>query len=186
MQTGKVRQTVIAGLVVLSLILPASVAVAADGLDRTILPILKPKYQPITELDARKVKAPPRFEVKAPEGAPNVVIVLIDDIGFGHMGTFGGAIQAPTLERLAQNGLRYNQFHTTALCSPTRMALLTGRNHHSTNTGSVMEIATGFPGNQGVRPRSVAPLPETLAWQITLGVVPPGARLAPKPKAIKD
>ena len=137
-------------------------ASAQQDLDRTVLPIPDPEYPPITELDARNAEAPPPFEVKAPEGAPNVVIVLIDDIGFGTAGTFGGAIRTPTLDRLAENGLRYNQFHTTALCSPTRMALLTGRNHHSANTGSVMEVATGFPGNNGVRPQSVAPFAEML------------------------
>ncbi|MEW6584678.1 MAG: arylsulfatase [Nitrospirota bacterium] len=131
-------------------------------LDRTVLPVAEPEYPPITEIDARKATPPPRFEVKATKGAPNVVIVLIDDMGFGHMSTFGGAIQSPTLERLAQNGLRYNQFHTTALCSPTRMALLTGRNHHVNNAGAIMELATAFPGNTGVRPNSVAPLAETL------------------------
>ncbi len=138
-------------------------AVAQTGqLDRTVLPIPEPVYPPITELDARNVEAPPRFEVNAPDGAPNVVIVLIDDIGFGAAGMFGGAIQTPTLDRLARGGVRYNQFHTTALCSPTRMAILTGRNHHSANAGSVMEVATGFPGNQGRRPQSVAPFAEML------------------------
>jgi arylsulfatase len=131
-------------------------------LDRTVLPIPEPKVQPITELDARKATPPPRFEVKAPTGAPNVVIVLIDDIGFGHASTFGGAIPMPTLQRLADDGLRYNQFHTTALCSPTRTALLTGRNHHSNNAGAIMELATAFPGNTGVRPASVAPMAEML------------------------
>jgi arylsulfatase len=133
-----------------------------DKLDRTVLPIPEPKYPPIKELDARKVKAPPRFEVRAPKGAPNVVIVLIDDLGFGHPSTFGGGVAMPTLDRLAAGGLRYNQFHTTALCSPTRVALKYGRNHHSANAGSVMEIATGFPGNQGRIPNSVAPLAEML------------------------
>jgi arylsulfatase len=143
--------------------LGTSVGVAQrTQIDRTTLPIQAPKHKPITELDARKAKAPPRFEVKAPEGAPNVVIVLIDDIGFGAATGFGGGIRTPTLDRLAKGGLRYNQFHTTALCSPTRMALLTGRNHHSANTGSVMEVATAFPGNAGVRPRSVEPLAEML------------------------
>ena len=131
-------------------------------LDRTTLPIPAPQYDPITELDARKAKAPPPFKVKAPKDAPNVVIVLIDDIGFGAATAFGGHIRTPTLERLAEGGLSYNQFHTTALCSPTRMALLTGRNHHTANTGSVMEVATAFPGNRGVRPRSVEPLAEML------------------------
>jgi arylsulfatase len=135
----------------------------ADGdVDRTILPIVPPKYEPITELDARKAKAPPPFEVKAPEGAPNVVIVLIDDIGFGATETFGGVIETPTLSRLAEEGLRFNQFHTTALCSPTRASLKSGRNHHATNVGSVMEIATGFPGNQGQIPPDVIPVAEIL------------------------
>ncbi|HKQ83949.1 MAG TPA: arylsulfatase [Steroidobacteraceae bacterium] len=117
---------------------------------------------PITVLDARETQAPPRFEVKAPEGAPNVVIVLIDDIGFGHSSAFGGPIRMPTLERLASQGLKYNRFHTTALCSPTRVALLTGQNHHANNAGAIMELATGFPGNTGVRPQSITPLAEIL------------------------
>ena len=140
--------------------LPASQA--AEALDRTVLPIAEPVYPPITELDARNAKAPPRFEVKAPEGAPNVVIVLIDDMGFGQPSTFGGGVAMPTLDRLAADGLRYNQFHTTALCSPTRIALKYGRNHHNANGGSVTEIATAFPGNQARVPNSVAPLAEML------------------------
>ena len=130
--------------------------------DRTVLPVPDPEFPKITELDARNAEAPPPFSVKAPEGAPNVVIVLIDDIGFGAAASFGGTIQTPTLERLASDGLRYNQFHTTALCSPTRMAILTGRNHHSANAGSVMEVATAFQGNRGQRPLSVAPVTEML------------------------
>jgi len=139
-----------------------SPAPAPAPVDRTVLPIPEPVYPRITELDARKAKAPPRFEVKAPQGAPNVVIVLIDDMGFGAPSTFGGGISMPTLDRLAEGGLRYNHFHTTALCSPTRMALLTGRNHHTTNTGAIEELATAFPGNTGIRPESVAPLAEML------------------------
>jgi arylsulfatase A-like enzyme len=131
-------------------------------IDRTVLPVAEPDPPVITELDVRKVKTPPRFEVKAPKGAPNVLIVLIDDMGFGHSSAFGGPIHMPTLERLAQGGLRYNQFHTTALCSPTRSALLTGRNHHMGNMGSITETATGFPGQTGQRPNSVAPLAEML------------------------
>jgi arylsulfatase len=131
-------------------------------MDRTVLPVAEPSYPAITELDARTATPPPRFEVRAPEGAPNVVIVLIDDLGFGATSAFGGPIHTPTLDRLAEGGLRYNRFHTTALCSPTRMALLTGRNHHVTNTGAVMEVATAFPGNTGVRPNNVAPLAEML------------------------
>ncbi len=135
---------------------------AQQALDRTVLPVPDPVFPKITELDARNAKAPPAFSVNAPDGAPNVVIVLIDDIGFGAADGFGGAIQTPTLNRLAEEGLRFNQFHTTALCSPTRMSILTGRNHHSANTGSVMEVATAFQGNRGQRPLSVAPLAEML------------------------
>jgi arylsulfatase A-like enzyme len=132
------------------------------GLDRTVLPIHEPAVTGIKELDARNATPPPRFGVEAPEGAPNVVIVLIDDIGFGASSAFGGPIHMPTLEKMAGNGLRYNRFHTTALCSPTRVALLTGRNHHVNNAGAIMELATGFPGNTGIRPQSVTPLAQIL------------------------
>src|SRR5207344_1777298 len=99
----------------------------------------EPKPPTYKELDARNAKPPPRFEVKAPAGAPNVVIVLVDDIGFGGPSTFGGPIPTPTFDKLAKSGLRYNNFHTTALCSPTRIALKCGRNHHTANAGSIME-----------------------------------------------
>jgi len=145
-----------------TLLFLCTTAFAQRQLDRTNLPIQEPKPPTYSELDARNAKAPPRFEVTAPKGAPNVVIVLIDDIGFGGPSTFGGPLQTPTLDRLAQGGLRYNNFHTTALCSPTRMALKTGRNHHQANTGSIMETATAFPGNTGAVPNSVAPLAEML------------------------
>jgi arylsulfatase len=114
--------------------------------------------------DVRNATPPPRFEVKAPAGAPNVLIVLIDDMGFGQSSAFGGPINMPTAERLANNGLRYNHFHTTALSSPTRAALLSGRNHHMNNTGSIMETSTTFPGNTGQRPESVAPLAMMLRY----------------------
>jgi arylsulfatase A-like enzyme len=137
-------------------------AQAADKLDRTVLPIVEPKRPVITEFDARKATAPPRFEVKAPAGAPNVLLVMLDDMGFGMSGAFGGPIHMPTVDRLADNGLRYNHFHTTALCSPTRAALLSGRNHHMNNMGAITEISTAFPGNTGSRPNNVAPLAEML------------------------
>jgi arylsulfatase A-like enzyme len=130
--------------------------------DRTRLPIAEPDYPHSTVLDARNAKAPPHFEVKAPVGAPNVIIVLIDDMGFGMPSAFGGPIHMPTVDRLANEGLRYNQFHTTALCSPSRTALLSGRNHHMNNMGSITETATAFPGNTGQRPNNVAPLAEML------------------------
>lgn len=138
---------------------PAQVVLPTD---RTVLPIPEPQYPHSTVVDARNATPPPRFEVKAPANAPNVLIVLIDDMGFGQSSAFGGPIHMPTVERLANNGLRYNEFHTTALCSPTRAALLTGRNHHMNNMGSITEAATGFPGQTGQRPNSVAPLAEML------------------------
>lgn len=133
-----------------------------EATNRQMLPVVEPKVVPITEIDARKATAPTRFEVRAPHGAPNVVIVLIDDMGFGQPSAFGGPVNMPTADRLARNGLRYNRFHTTALCAPTRMALLTGRNHHSCNMGSVTETATAFPGQTAVRPQNIAPLAEVL------------------------
>lgn len=140
----------------------ASTPRASESLDRTVLPIPEPKLAPITELDARKAKAPARFEVRAPAKAPNVLIILIDDMGFGQSSAFGGPVQMPTVERLAKGGLKYNKFHTTALCSPTRAALLSGRNHHVNNMGSVTETATAFPGQTGQRPNNVTPVAEML------------------------
>lgn len=130
--------------------------------DRTVLPLPEPQYPHSKVLDARNASPPPRFEVKAPQGAPNVLIVLIDDMGFGQSSAFGGPVHMPTVEKLANEGLRYNQFHTTALCSPTRAALLTGRNHHMNNMGSITETATAFPGQTGQRPNNVAPLAQML------------------------
>ena len=139
-----------------------TVARAAEGLDRTVLPIKGPKPPLYKELDARDATPPPRFEVKAPEGAPNVLIVLIDDMGFGQSSVFGGPVHMPTVEKLANEGLRFNQFHTTALCSPTRTALLSGRNHHMNNMGGITEVATAFPGNTGQRPDNIASIAEML------------------------
>jgi arylsulfatase len=130
--------------------------------DRSVLPIPEPQYPHSTIVDARDATPPPRFEVKAPSGAPNVLIVLLDDIGFGQSSAFGGPIRMPTVEGLANEGLRYNEFHTTALCSPTRSALLSGRNHHMNNFGSIAETATTFPGQTGKRPNSVASVAEML------------------------
>jgi arylsulfatase len=153
-----------AGTVAAALLAAAVLGSVSEGapLDRTVLPVPEPKVSPITVLDVRRATAPPRFEVKAPAGAPNVVLVLVDDMGFGQPSTFGGGIAMPTLDRLAREGLRYNNLHTSALCSPTRAALLTGRNHHTNNTGAVQDVATAFPGQTGKRPASVAPLAEIL------------------------
>src|ERR1700727_290601 len=130
--------------------------------DRTVLPIPEPEYPHSTVFDARNATPPPRFEVKAPPNAPNVLIVLIDDMGFGQSSAFGGPVHMPTVEGLANSGLRYNEFHTTALCSPTRSALLTGRNHHMNNFGSIAETGMTFPGYNGQRPHAVATIAEML------------------------
>ena len=111
-------------------------AVAADGIDRTILPIKEPLAQTTQELDVRNAKMPSHFEVRAPEGAPNVILVLVDDLGFAGTSTFGGPVNTPTFDKIASEGLYYNNFHTTAVCSPTRAALKSGRNHHVNNMGS--------------------------------------------------
>lgn len=107
---------------------------------------------------------PPQFPqpVQAPPGAPNVVLILLDDTGFGQYATFGGGIPSPTIQRIADEGLRYNRFHTTALCSPTRAALLTGRNHHSVSSGVITETATGYDGYTGIIPKSAGTIGEVL------------------------
>ncbi|MCA0921425.1 arylsulfatase [Pseudooceanicola nanhaiensis] len=135
---------------------------AAFAQDRTRLPMTSPDVPKYTELDARDAEAPPPWSIEAPEGAPNVVLVLIDDMGFGHSSTFGGPIPMETADALAEEGLRFTRFHTTALCSPTRASLLTGRNHHSNNMGSITESATAFPGNTGIIPESSATIAEVL------------------------
>ena len=137
-------------------------SLAADSFDRSILPVQQPQRPLIEETDARNAKTPERFHVTAPKGAPNVLVILLDDLGFGATSSFGGPIATPTLDRLAQGGLRYNHFHTTALCSPTRTALKAGRNHHTCNMGFITEMATGFPGATGEIPNAVAPLAEML------------------------
>jgi arylsulfatase A-like enzyme len=106
--------------------------------------------------DARDSKAAFPVTRSAPEGAPNVVLILLDDVGFGATSTFGGPVPTPALDKLAQSGLRYNQWHTTALCSPTRAALITGRNHHEAGFGVISEIATGFPGYDAIIPDTAA------------------------------
>jgi arylsulfatase len=101
---------------------------------------------------------PPR----ARDGAPNVLVFLLDDVGFAQLGCFGSDIATPTFDRLAAGGLRYRDFHTTAICSPTRACLLTGRNHHSNGVGIIQEMATGFPGYNGMVPRENGFLSEVL------------------------
>jgi arylsulfatase len=111
----------------------------------------------LAESNPRRLEGRP-----APEGAPNVVLVMLDDVGFGSCGTFGGPVSTPTLDRVAAQGLRYNQFHTTALCSPTRAALLTGRNHHAAHMGGITEIANSFPGYDSAIPAEAATIAQVL------------------------
>jgi arylsulfatase A-like enzyme len=131
---------------------------------RSILPIPDRPHVGLTTFDAKDPDSsfPPIEPIRPPAGAPNVIIVLIDDAGFGASSAFGGPCETPVAERLAATGLRYNRFHTTALCSPTRQALLTGRNHHAVGMGGITEIATSAPGYSSLRPNSAAPLAETL------------------------
>jgi len=128
------------------------------------LPIPDPQWVGVTTYDAKDpdTKFPPIEPVRPPEGAPNVLIVLLDDVGFGASSAFGGPCNTPNFERLAENGLKYTRFHTTALCSPTRAALLGGRNHHSVGMGGITEIATSAPGYNSMRPRNMAPIAEIL------------------------
>jgi arylsulfatase A-like enzyme len=144
---------------------PQTEATAMSDINRTILPIPESVDRRATPVDMRDAdqayQVPP--EVRAPEGAPNVLLVLVDDVGFGATSSFGGPCHTPTTERLAQTGLRYTRFHTTALCASTRTALLTGRNHHSCNMGAIPELGTLVPGNTGVRPRSTATVARTLS-----------------------
>ncbi|WP_407939131.1 arylsulfatase [Mycolicibacterium austroafricanum] len=138
--------------------------VGSDAVRRDILPIPDPQHVGLTTYDAKDPDTtyPPITPLRPPQGAPNVLIVLLDDVGFGASSAFGGPCATPTAERLAANGLKLNRFHTTALCSPTRQALLTGRNHHSVGMGGVTEIATSAPGYSSIRPKDKAPVAETL------------------------
>ena len=139
-------------------------AQAAPPVLRETLPIPDSQHVGLTTYDAKdpNTKYPPITMLRPPAGAPNVLLVMIDDVGFGASSAFGGPCNTPVADRLAAGGLKLNRFHTTALCSPTRQALLTGRNHHSVGMGAITEMATSAPGNSSVRPKNKAPFPETL------------------------
>ena len=132
--------------------------------DRAHLPIRRPPFAGIANrtLDGSQPDWNLISHPTAPADAPNVLLVLIDDAGFGNPSTFGGPIQTPNYTRMAEGGLRYNRFHVTAICSPTRAALLTGRNSHAVGFGSIGEFAGGFPGYSATLPRDCAPLPRIL------------------------
>jgi arylsulfatase len=136
----------------------------SDPISRDVLPIPDRPYEGELPLDAKDPEAtfPPIQPLQPPAGAPNVLVVLLDDVGFAASSAFGGPCATPTAERLAENGLKYNRFHTTALCAPTRAALLSGRNHHTVGMGVITELATSAPGYNSSRPNTCAPLAQTL------------------------
>jgi arylsulfatase A-like enzyme len=135
-----------------------------EQMQREVLPIPDRSPVNLTTYDAKDpdTSFPPIKPLRPPEGAPNVLVVLLDDVGFGASRTFGGPANTPALDRLAENGLRYTRFHTTSLCAPTRAALLSGRNHHTVGMGVIGELATSAPGYSSMRPNTCAPLAEVL------------------------
>src|SRR6476659_3884587 len=135
-----------------------------DTRHRTALPIPDHPRTGLITYDAKDpdTKYPPIEQLRPPKGAPNVIVILLDDVGFGASSAFGGPCKTPNAVRLAATGLKYNRFHTTALCSPARQALLTGRNHLSVAVGATTEIASGSPGYCSILPKSKAPLARTL------------------------
>jgi arylsulfatase A-like enzyme len=135
-----------------------------DNIQRTVLPIPDRARTGLVTYDAKDpdTKFPPITQLRPPKGAPNVLVILIDDAGFGSSSAFGGPCYTPNAERLAAGGLKYNRFHTTALCSPTRQACLTGRNHHTVGMGGITEIATSAPGYNSVLPNTCSPIARTL------------------------
>lgn len=130
--------------------------------DRNVLPRPDQPFQGIARQTLEGSVAGFTQPVKAPVGAPNILLVLIDDAGFGNPSTFGGPVATPTLDKLAAEGIRYNRFHVTALCSPTRAALLSGRNHHAVGFGSVSELSGGWPGYSTNWPKSAASIAQIL------------------------
>jgi arylsulfatase A-like enzyme len=140
----------------------ASMILSTAAVAQDVLPRPESPFKGHMGRKAKESKTDFPKEVAAPKSAPNILVILTDDVGFGASSTFGGPIPTPTMDRLAKQGLRFNNFHTTALCSPTRAALLTGRNHHSNATGAIMEMGTGFPGYNSLMPKSSGTFAEVL------------------------
>ncbi len=140
----------------------AAAKVDAPPSGGTVLPIPPAPFHGTINLRAKDSKSDFPQPVQAPKGAPNILLVLLDDVGYGATSTFGGPCNTPNFTKLAERGLKYNHFHTTALCSPTRAALITGRNHHSVHTGVIMEAGTGFPGYDSVMQKDTATVAEVL------------------------
>lgn len=144
------------------LIVGANAAQAQDWPDRSNLPVLLAPFEGTIGKTYQDSEADWQEPVAAPEGAPNIIVILLDDVGFGQTSTFGGLIPTPALDQLAEEGLRFTRFHTTAICGPSRAALLTGRNHHSSGNGFLMEWATGFPSYSTMMPKETATIAEIL------------------------
>jgi len=164
MQQTKIKRKLAAAIFsgLLAFLMGSSAYASNDSFNRTVLPIPEQPFGgKIGRTTQDSVKDFPKI-IEAPKGAPNVLVILTDDVGFGASSTFGGPIQTPTMDHLAEEGLRYTQFHTTALCSPTRAALLTGRNHHSVASGVIMEAGTGFPGYNTLAPKSAGTFAEIM------------------------
>ena len=145
----------------------ASTAITASNpsknqINRTTLPIPEPAFKGVLKETFEGSKEDYPQPVQAPKGAPNVVVVLLDDLGFGQAGTFGGPVPTPEMDRLADEGVIFNRFHTTGISSPTRAALLTGRNHHQVGMGTITELSTGYPGYNSMWPKSTASVAEIL------------------------
>jgi arylsulfatase A-like enzyme len=153
------RQVLLGGTAIVAVAAAPTIAAQAQqppAGGSAILPAPEPEFHGVIGRKASESKPDFPQAVTAPKGAPNILLIMTDDTGFGASSTFGGPIPTPTLDRVAQQGLRYNNFHTTALCSPTRAALLTGRNHHSVGFGNISEFATGYPGYDSILPKSAA------------------------------
>jgi len=153
--------SLLAGLMTLSAA-PSWAQTADDPWDRSVLPILQKEFKGHTALRTEDSVLDFPAQVQAPDGAPNILLIMPDDVGFGASQPFGGPVPTDAFDRLAEEGLLYTQMHTTALCSPTRAALITGRNHHSNSTGVIMEIATGFPGYNSLMPKENGTIAEIL------------------------
>jgi arylsulfatase A-like enzyme len=137
-------------------------APAAAEPDRTVLPLAEPVRKASTVLDARDATPPPFFMVTAPKDSPNVLLILIDDLGFGGTSAFGGPVATPSFDRVAKEGVAFANFHTQATCSPTRASMLSGHNHHAVNMGGIAEAGTAFPGNTIRIPNETASIAEIL------------------------
>lgn len=150
------------GAIISALLISGLPQAYASEIDRTVIPISNGKFEGKIGKTFETSKQDYPQPIQAPKGAPNVVVILLDDFGFGHPSTFGGPIPTPSIDELANQGLKFNRFHTTAICSPTRAALLTGRNHHQVASGTITELSTGYPGYHSVWPDETATVAEIL------------------------